>query len=64
MSDEYAFRKIDIDALEEDVLRAEDLIEPDPRGPEGALSDARTRSQETRNLVSRWVSGEGVWEAV
>jgi actin related protein 2/3 complex subunit 5 len=53
MSNEYAFRKIDIDALDEDALRPEDLIEPDPRGPDGALSDARARSQETRNLVSR-----------
>jgi actin related protein 2/3 complex subunit 5 len=56
MSNEYAFRKIDIDALDEDALRAEDLVEPDLRGPHGALADAQARSQETRNLVSRWVS--------
>lgn len=55
MSNEYDFRKIDIDALDEDALRPEDLIEPDPRGPDGTLSDARARSQETRNLVSRCV---------
>ncbi|RSH86785.1 uncharacterized protein EHS24_005057 [Apiotrichum porosum] len=53
MSNEYAFRKIDIDALDEDALLPSDLVDPDPRGPDGALSDARARSTETRNLVSK-----------
>ncbi|KAL1411549.1 arp2/3 complex subunit [Vanrija albida] len=53
MSNEYAFRKIDIDALEEEVLLPSDLVDPDPRGPDGALADARARSQETRNFVSK-----------
>jgi actin related protein 2/3 complex subunit 5 len=50
---EYAFRKIDIDALDEDVLLPSDLVDPDPRGPEGVLADAKRRSQEVRGLVSK-----------
>ncbi|KAL7421655.1 arp2/3 complex subunit [Cryptotrichosporon argae] len=50
---EYAFRKIDIDALDEDVLLPTDLYDPDPRGPDGALGEARARSTETRGLVSK-----------
>lgn len=53
MSDEYAFRKIDIDALEEEILLPSDLYEPDPRGPDGAYSEAQQRSQECRSLVSK-----------
>lgn len=52
MSD-YAFRKIDIDALDEDVLLPSDLYDPDPRGPDGVLEDAKRRSAEVRGLVSR-----------
>ncbi|KIR25702.1 arp2/3 complex 16 kDa subunit [Cryptococcus deuterogattii 99/473] len=52
MSD-YAFRKIDIDALDEDVLLPSDLYDPDPRGPDGVLEDAKRRSSEVRGLVSR-----------
>ncbi|WWC70051.1 uncharacterized protein I206_103995 [Kwoniella pini CBS 10737] len=50
---EYAFRKINIDALEEDVLLPSDLYDPDPRGPDGVLSDAQAKSTEVRNLISR-----------
>lgn len=56
MSNEYAFRKIDIDALEGDILLPSDLYDPDPRGPDGALADAQARSQESRGQVSRWVA--------
>lgn len=52
MSD-TAFRKIDIDALDEDVLSPSDLYDPDPRGPDGVLSDAKARSNEARGLVSK-----------
>jgi actin related protein 2/3 complex subunit 5 len=52
---EYAFRKIDIDALDEDVLLPSDLFDPDPRGPDGALADAKRKSTDVRNLVSKWV---------
>jgi hypothetical protein len=50
-----AFRKINIDALEEDILLPSDLYDPDPRGPAGVLSDAKSKSAEVRQLVSRWV---------
>ncbi|GFZ43885.1 hypothetical protein JCM24511_01605 [Saitozyma sp. JCM 24511] len=50
---EYAFRKIDIDALDEDVLLPSDLFDPDPRGPDGALADAKRKSTDVRNLVSK-----------
>ncbi|KAK6910070.1 arp2/3 complex 16 kDa subunit [Kwoniella mangroviensis CBS 10435] len=50
---EYAFRKINIDALDEDVLLPSDLYDPDPRGPDGVLSDAQRKAGEVRNLVSR-----------
>ncbi|BEI85145.1 hypothetical protein CcaverHIS002_0505460 [Cutaneotrichosporon cavernicola] len=53
MSNEYAYRKIDIDALEEEILLPSDLYEPDPRGPDGAYAEAQHRSQECRNLVSK-----------
>ena len=52
MSD-TAFRKIDIDALDEDVLSPSDLYDPDPSGPDGVLSDAKARSNEARGLVSK-----------
>ncbi|WVR07103.1 hypothetical protein IAU60_004142 [Kwoniella sp. DSM 27419] len=50
---EYAFRKIDIDALDEDVILPSDLYDPDPRGPDGVLGDAQSKSSEVRNLVSK-----------
>lgn len=50
---EYAFRKIDIDALDEDVLLPSDLVDPDPRGPDGVLADAQRKSQEVRSMVSQ-----------
>lgn len=53
---EYAFRKIDIDALDEDTLLASDLVEPDPRGPDGVLADAKRKSTDVRGLVSKWVN--------
>jgi actin related protein 2/3 complex subunit 5 len=52
MSD-TAFRKIDIDALDEDVLSPSDLYDPDPRGPDGVLADAKSKSNEARGLVSK-----------
>ena len=50
---EYAFRKIDIDALEEDVLLPSDLYDPDPRGPDAVNAEAKQKSTEARGLVSR-----------
>ena len=50
---EYAFRKIDIDVLEEDVLLPSDLYDPDPRGPDGVNADAKQKSGDARGLVSK-----------
>jgi actin related protein 2/3 complex subunit 5 len=50
---EYAFRKINIDAYDEDALLPSDLVDPDPRGPDGVLADAKSKSQEVRGLVSK-----------
>jgi actin related protein 2/3 complex subunit 5 len=52
---EYAFRKIDIDAYDEDVLLPSDLYDPDPRGPDGVTADAKQRSNEARGQVSKYV---------
>jgi actin related protein 2/3 complex subunit 5 len=52
---EYAFRKIDIDAYDEDVLLPTDLYDPDPRGPDGVTRDANQKAGEARSLISRCV---------
>lgn len=48
-----AFRKINIDLLEEDVLTADDLYDPDPRGADQVLADAKSKSGQVRGLVSK-----------
>jgi len=53
MSGEYAFRKIDIDALDEDVLLPTDLYDPDPRDAQEVTSQASQKANEARSLVSR-----------
>jgi actin related protein 2/3 complex subunit 5 len=53
---EYAFRKIDIDALDEDVILPSDLYDPDPRGPDAVIADSKSKSQEARGLVSKSVA--------
>ncbi|SPC63860.1 related to subunit of the Arp2/3 complex [Ustilago sp. UG-2017b] len=47
------FRKIDIDQYDEDVISNEELVEPYPKSPEQALSDARAKSTEVRTLIGR-----------
>ncbi|ELU38544.1 P16-Arc domain-containing protein [Rhizoctonia solani AG-1 IA] len=47
-----AFRKIDVDKLEEDVLLATDLYDPDPRGPDGALADAKAKTGQVRTALN------------
>jgi actin related protein 2/3 complex, subunit 5 len=48
-----SFRKINIDALEEDQVLPSDLYEPDTRGPQKILEDAMWKSGQVRGLVSR-----------
>jgi actin related protein 2/3 complex subunit 5 len=50
---ETAFRKIDIDAFDEDVLRESELCEPDPRSAAQALSDAKQKSAAVRSALSK-----------
>ncbi|KAG1875884.1 actin-related protein 2/3 complex subunit 5 [Suillus tomentosus] len=45
-----SFRKIDIDAYDEDVLREGELCEPDTRDPTQVLSDANRSRQHTTHL--------------
>ncbi|CEL56656.1 Actin-related protein 2/3 complex subunit 5 OS=Mus musculus GN=Arpc5 PE=2 SV=3 [Rhizoctonia solani AG-1 IB] len=47
-----AFRKIDVDKLEEDILLATDLYDPDPRGPDGALADAKAKTGQVRTALN------------
>ncbi|SYW75438.1 related to subunit of the Arp2/3 complex [Ustilago bromivora] len=47
------FRKIDIDQYDEDVISNEELVEPYPKSPEQALSDAKAKSTEVRTLIGR-----------
>jgi actin related protein 2/3 complex subunit 5 len=48
-----AFRKIDVDKLDEDILLAKDLYDPDPRGPDGALADAKAKAGQVRTALSK-----------
>ncbi|KAF8529094.1 actin-related protein 2/3 complex subunit 5 [Hysterangium stoloniferum] len=48
-----AFRKIDIDAYDEDVLSESELYEPDPRDPATVLSDAKQKQSAVRSALSR-----------
>ncbi|KAL4063043.1 actin-related protein 2/3 complex subunit 5 [Scleroderma yunnanense] len=48
-----SYRKIDIDAFDEDVLQDDELYDPDPRPPAQVLSDARQRQSAVRSSLSR-----------
>jgi actin related protein 2/3 complex, subunit 5 len=48
-----AFRKINIDQYDEDVLLEEELTDPDPRSAQEVLSLAQTKAQETRSAMGR-----------
>jgi actin related protein 2/3 complex, subunit 5 len=50
---EGAFRKIDIDQYDEDVLHDEELYDPDPRDPAQALDEARQRAQAVRGSLGK-----------
>ncbi|KAL7411697.1 actin-related protein 2/3 complex subunit 5 [Mrakia frigida] len=53
MSDDYAFRKINIDAYDEDTLQDSELFDADPRSAAQALEDAKRVQQEVRQLLGR-----------
>lgn len=48
-----AFRKIDIDAYDEDVLQEEELFDADPRDPAQVLDDAKQRQNAVRGALAR-----------
>lgn len=48
-----AFRKIDIDAFDEDTLLESELYEPDPRDPGAVLNDAKQKQAAVRSSLSR-----------
>jgi actin related protein 2/3 complex subunit 5 len=47
------FRKIDIDAYDEDVLLETELYDPDPRRPQQALEDAKARAASVRTALAK-----------
>lgn len=50
---EVNFRKIDIDAYDEDRLLESEIVEPDPRDPAAILSDAKAKMGSVRTALSR-----------
>ncbi|TCD62793.1 hypothetical protein EIP91_006411, partial [Steccherinum ochraceum] len=48
-----AFRKIDIDQYEEDVLQEEELYEADPRDPATVLNDTKQKAGAVRGSLSK-----------
>jgi len=50
---DQAFRKIDIDRYDEDVLQESELYEADPRGPAEVLEDAKRRQAAVRSFLAK-----------
>lgn len=48
-----AFRKINIDLYDEDILLPTDLYDPDPRAPSQVLADAQEKSRAVRGSLSK-----------
>ncbi|KAF9068679.1 arp2/3 complex 16 kDa subunit [Rhodocollybia butyracea] len=48
-----AFRKIDIDAFDEDIIQESELYEADPRDPAQVLEEARARQSSVRGFLSK-----------
>jgi len=48
-----AFRKIDIDAYDEDVLLETELYDQDPRGPSVVLADAKQKAGAVRSALAK-----------
>jgi actin related protein 2/3 complex, subunit 5 len=48
-----SFRKIDIDAYDEDILLEEELYDLDPRDPAQVLSDARQKQATVRSSLAK-----------
>lgn len=50
---DQAFRKIDIDIYDEDVLHESELYEADPRDPAEVLEDAKQRQAAVRSSLAK-----------
>jgi len=50
---EGAFRKVDIDIYDEDVLQETELYAADPRDPAAVLDDAKQRQTAVRSLLAK-----------
>ncbi|KAH7882705.1 actin-related protein 2/3 complex subunit 5 [Phlebopus sp. FC_14] len=48
-----SYRKIDIDAYDEDVLLESELFEPDPRDPGQVLSEAKQKQAAVRSSLTK-----------
>jgi actin related protein 2/3 complex subunit 5 len=48
-----AFRKIDIDAYDEDAFLESELFEPDPRSPAQVLSEAKQKQATVRSSLAK-----------
>lgn len=48
-----SFRKIDVDAYDEDVLQETELYDPDPREPAQVLSDAKQKQLAVRSALNK-----------
>ncbi|KIK90484.1 hypothetical protein PAXRUDRAFT_831677 [Paxillus rubicundulus Ve08.2h10] len=48
-----SFRKIDVDAYDEDVLHESELYEPDPRDSAQVLSDTKQQQAAVRNSLNK-----------
>ena len=47
------FRKIDVDAYDEDVLLETELYDPDPRGSQQVVEDAKAKAASVRTSLSK-----------
>ncbi|KAF8494944.1 arp2/3 complex subunit [Russula emetica] len=47
------FRKIDVDAYDEDVLLETELYDPDPRGPQQVIEDTKARAASVRTSLAK-----------
>lgn len=48
-----SFRKIDVDAYDEDVLQETELYDPDPRPPPQVLADAKQKQLAVRSALNK-----------
>lgn len=50
---EFAFRKIDIDVYDEDVIAEEELYDADPRDPAQVLANTKAKAGTVRSALAK-----------